>query len=100
MNEKILSLLLSPHTIYQIYCIYTLRPRPTHFSRLQIIAMADSGLDQNSCFFREDSDADNIECSSYANPVYDLTKRKVRQAATKSCLLASEGSLPLMRENC
>ena len=45
--------------------------------RLQIIAMADSGLDQNSCFFREDSDDGNIECSTYTSPVYDLTKRKV-----------------------
>lgn len=39
--------------------------------------MADSGLDQNSCFFREDSDDGNIECSTYTSPVYDLTKRKV-----------------------
>lgn len=30
----------------------------------------------SSCFFRED-DGDNVECSTYNNPVYDLTKRKV-----------------------
>lgn len=39
--------------------------------------MADSGLDMNSCFFKEDASAANVECSSYNNPVYDLTKRKV-----------------------
>lgn len=43
----------------------------------QIIAMADSGLDMKSCFFREDDSADNIDCSDYNSPVYDLTKRKV-----------------------
>lgn len=39
--------------------------------------MADSGLDVNSCFFKEGSGEENIECSSYTSPVYDLTKRKV-----------------------
>ena len=43
----------------------------------QIITMADSGLDVNSCFFSEDRSEDNIECSTYNNPVFDLTKRKV-----------------------
>lgn len=43
----------------------------------QIITMADSGLDVNSCFFSEDQSEDNIECSTYTNPVFDLTKRKV-----------------------
>lgn len=44
----------------------------------QIITMADSGLDVNSCFFSEEQTEDNIECSTFSNPVYDLTKRKVR----------------------
>lgn len=43
----------------------------------QIITMADSGLDVNSCFFSEDQSEDNIECSTHTNPVFDLTKRKV-----------------------
>ncbi|CAM9451042.1 unnamed protein product, partial [Phaeothamnion confervicola] len=43
----------------------------------QIVAVADSGLDQESCYFR---DADgNIACSTYTSPVYDLSKRKVVQ---------------------
>ncbi|CAM9221144.1 unnamed protein product [Hapterophycus canaliculatus] len=46
--------------------------------RTEIITMADSGLDINSCFFSEDDTDDNIECSTYSNPVYDLTKRKAR----------------------
>ncbi len=40
--------------------------------------MADSGLDVNSCFFSEEQSEDNIECSTFSSPVYDLTKRKVR----------------------
>lgn len=54
--------------------------------------MADSGLDQNSCFFREDSDEENIECSSYTSPVYDLTKRKVSAKQLDSlCCLSTSG---------
>ncbi|CAM9613438.1 unnamed protein product, partial [Ectocarpus sp. 13 AM-2016] len=45
----------------------------------EIIAMADSGLDVNSCFFTEDHTVDNIDCSSWSNPVFDLTKRKIVQ---------------------
>lgn len=52
--------------------------------------MADSGLDQNSCFFRGDSDEENIECSSYTSPVYDLTKRKVSAEQLDSLLLVDE----------
>lgn len=43
--------------------------------------MADTGLDMNSCFFRED-DGDNIECSTFSSPVFDLTKRKVTITTT------------------
>lgn len=46
----------------------------------QIITMADSGLDVNSCFFSEDQSEDNIECSTHTSPVFDLTKRKVCSA--------------------
>ncbi|CAB1099144.1 unnamed protein product [Ectocarpus sp. CCAP 1310/34] len=46
----------------------------------EIIAMADSGLDVNSCFFTEDHTDDNIDCSSWSNPVFDLTKRKLHEA--------------------
>lgn len=52
-------------------------PRDWRTFYYQIITMADSGLDVNSCFFSEDQSEDNIECSTYANPVFDLTKRKV-----------------------
>ena len=45
--------------------------------RHQIIAVADTGLDMNSCFFREDNGGENIECSTYNRPVSDITKRKV-----------------------
>ncbi|CAM9140348.1 unnamed protein product, partial [Choristocarpus tenellus] len=44
----------------------------------EIVAVADSGLDRNSCYFRED-DGDNIACSTYTSPVCDITKRKVVQ---------------------
>lgn len=55
----------------------------------QIIAMADSGLDMKSCFFREDDSADNIDCSDYNSPIYDLTKRKVCRP-TRSTVGAGE----------
>ena len=40
--------------------------------------MADTGVDMNHCQFRED-DGDNIEASSYDDPITDITKRKVVQ---------------------
>lgn len=44
----------------------------------EIIGTADTGLDENSCFFIE-SDKKPVERSSLTNPTFDLSKRKVIQ---------------------
>ena len=38
----------------------------------------DTGVDELSCFFRNE-DGSKVARSSYENPTYDLTKRKVIQ---------------------
>lgn len=63
-------------------CVYERMRLGNHEQDLQgqdqVIGVADTGVDMNHCHFREDDD-DNIEASSYNDPVTDLTKRKVVQ---------------------
>jgi hypothetical protein len=44
----------------------------------QIVGVADTGVDELSCFFRN-SDSSLVTRSSYLNPTFDLSKRKVIQ---------------------
>mmetsp|Transcript_14029 Transcript_14029/g.14643 ORF Transcript_14029/g.14643 Transcript_14029/m.14643 type:complete len:1100 (-) Transcript_14029:260-3559(-) len=44
----------------------------------QVVGIGDTGVDELSCFFRN-SDGSKVARSSYTNPTYDLTKRKVIQ---------------------
>jgi subtilisin family serine protease len=44
----------------------------------QIIGIGDTGIDELSCFFRN-ADNSKVSRSSYTNPTFDLTKRKVIQ---------------------
>jgi hypothetical protein len=46
--------------------------------RGQIVAVADTGLDELSCYFRN-SDSSKVARSRYRNPTFDLSKRKVIQ---------------------
>jgi hypothetical protein len=44
----------------------------------QVVGIGDTGLDELSCFFRN-TDSSKVARSSYKNPTYDNTKRKVIQ---------------------